>query len=331
MLGVTVMATGCATWGAPRPRPCPAGLGGTFVQLGQGQLDLSDHDWRREVALLAATGVQTVVVQFTGDQQGAFDQRYPQRPVRTLARTASDAGMDVWLGLHADPRWPHKFDLEHALPPPLDDRQQAQALAALCRDIPRCRGFYLSPELDDAGGPAAVPRMTRFLARTTTALRALAPDHRIAMAPYFSGTLSPAEHAEVWRPMLPLVDVFMLQDRVGSGVGNPQIARRYLESLRPVLPPATELWSVVELFDQQAGPPARSRRLSRPPRPLERDRPQPVRGGRGRRPPDRLQRSRLHGPTTRGRRRPLAHRLPGLVRRRRTQQPGEETMTVNKR
>jgi hypothetical protein len=255
VLGVTLMATGCATWGAPRPRPCPAGLGGTFVQLGQDQLDLSDQDWRREVALLAATGVQTVVVQFTGDQQGAFDRRYPQRPVRTLARTASDAGMDVWLGLHADPRWPHKFDLEHALPPPLDDRQQAQALAALCRDTPRCRGFYLSPELDDAGGPGAVPRMTRFLARTTAALRALAPDHRIAMAPYFSGTLSPAQHAELWRPMLPLVDVFMLQDRVGSGVGNPQIARRYLESLRPVLPPATELWSVVELFDQQAGPP----------------------------------------------------------------------------
>jgi hypothetical protein len=248
-------AGGCASFGRSAHRPCPAGLDGTFVQLAQQQLGLSDHDWRREVALLAATGVRTVVIQFTGDQQGAFDRQHPQQPVRTLARAAAEAGMDVWLGLHADPRWPHRFDLEHALPPPLDDRHQAAALAALCQQLPRCQGFYLSPELDDAGGVAAIPRMTAFLARTTAALRALAPDHRIAMAPFFSGTLSPAQHAELWRPMLPLVDVFMLQDRVGSGVGTPALARRYLESLRALLPPATELWSVVELFDQQAGPP----------------------------------------------------------------------------
>ena len=252
---LTSTASGCASFGWSAHRPCPAGLDGTFVQLAQPQLGLSDHDWRREVALLAATGVRTVVIQFTGDQQGAFDRQHPQQPVRTLARAAAAAGMDVWLGLHADPRWPHRFDLEHALPPPLDDRHQATALAALCRQLPRCQGFYLSPELDDAGGVAAIPRMTGFLARTTAALRALAPDHRIAMAPFFSGTLSPAQHAELWRPMLPLVDVFMLQDRVGSGVGTPALARRYLESLRPLLPPATELWSVVELFDQQAGPP----------------------------------------------------------------------------
>ena len=255
MLGVTMMATGCATFGTPERRPCRSGLQGTFVQLEQAQLGLSERDWRQEVALLAATGVETVVVQFTGDQHGPFDRRYPQQPVRTLARSAATAGMDVWLGLHADPRWPHQFDLEHALPPPLDDPGQARALASLCQELPRCRGFYLSPELDDAGGPGSAPRMTRFLARATSALRALAPDHRIAMAPFFSGALSPEQHAELWRPMLPLVDVFMLQDRVGSGLATPVLARRYLESLRPVLPPATELWSVVELFHQQAGPP----------------------------------------------------------------------------
>ena len=254
LTAATTAASGCASFGRSH-RPCPAGLDGTFVQLGHGQLALSESDWRREVELLAATGVRTVVIQFTGDQRGGFDRQHPQQPVRTLARAAAGAGMDVWLGLYADPRWPHRFDLEQALPPPLDDPAQAAALAQLCRQLPRCQGFYLSPELDDAGGAAASPRMTRFLARATTALRALAPDHRIAMAPFFSGVLTPAEHAELWRPMLPLVDVFMLQDRVGSGVGTPALARRYLEALRPMLPPATELWSVVELFDQLAGPP----------------------------------------------------------------------------
>jgi hypothetical protein len=91
-------------------------------------------------------------------------------------------------------------------------------------------------------------------------LRALAPEKRIAIAPFFTGRLDPAQHARLWQPVIArgLVDVFMLQDGVGTGRATPATARRYLEALRTIAPSTTrptELWSVVELFEQRSGPP----------------------------------------------------------------------------
>lgn len=273
------MSSGCATGLVSSrdltPRSCTAGLWGSFVQLSERQFSLDQQGWRDQVALLRAVGARTVVVQFTGDERGPFDRRWPQTPpVRQLLDSAAAAGLTVWLGLHADPAWPAGRDLERHLPAPLDDPEAAARLAALCAGNAACEGFYLSPEIDDHRGLPDSARVTRFLSRTTSVLRALAPGKRISMAPYFSGVLSPEDHAAFWRPVLAarLVDVFMLQDGVGTGRASPVTARRYLEALRAVMPADTgpaanrvaggdggartlELWAVVELFRQTAGPP----------------------------------------------------------------------------
>jgi hypothetical protein len=250
------------------------------VQLSQRHFELDQQGWRDEMGVLRAIGARTVIVQFTGDEYGPFDRRWPRTtPVRALLDSAAAAGLTVWLGLHADPRWPAGFDLERQLPPPLDAAAAAADLAALCAGSVACEGFYLSPEIDDHRGLADSAPMARFLSRVTSALHALAPGKRIAMAPYFSGVLTPAQHALFWRPVFEArrIDVFMLQDGVGTGRATPGTARQYLEALRRVMSaghdddharsgaPAPELWAVVELFRQVSGPPRDQRAFAAEP------------------------------------------------------------------
>ncbi len=265
------MASGCATGLGARtfePRVCGAGLDGSFVQLSTRELGFDPGAWRTEMAMLRSAGVRTVVAQFTGDERGPFDRQRPQdTPVRRLIDSAAEAGMRVWLGLHADPRWPHGLDRGGPLPPPLDDPALADELARLCLDSPSCEGFYLSPELDDHRGLDSNRGVAAFVARTSLALRVRAPEKRISLAPFFTGKLSPEEHAAFWQPVLreSAIDVFMLQDGVGTGRATPKTARLYLEALRRVIPAREsrrgpiELWSVIELFRQLSGPPLDAR------------------------------------------------------------------------
>ena len=240
-------------------------LAGSFIQLAERELSLDRRGWQEEMALLRSLGAHTLVLQFTGDERGPFDRQRPERsPVRTLVQEAAAAGMRVWLGLHADRRWPHGFDFDRELPAPLADRDAAAELVRLCQETPACEGFYLSPEIDDDRGLGDIRRVAAFLSRTTEVLCQQTPGKRISLAPSFTGRLSPQDHAAFWRPLLSadLIDVLMLRDGVGAGRASAKTARLYLESLRQVIParPTSrrgpiELWSVVELFQQLAGPP----------------------------------------------------------------------------
>jgi hypothetical protein len=270
---VMALSGGCATvTGGARdlpPRECARGLTASFVQLSERELGFDRAAWREEVALLRSMGARTLVVQFSGDDEGPYDRRRPGRtPVRDLLDEAGAAGLTTWLGLHADRHWPDDRDLARNPPAPLDDAAASAELVGLCRARPTCEGFYLSTEVDDHLGLDAAPRVSSFLASVASALRRLAPDKRLAVAPFFTGVLAPREHAAFWQPFLAtgLVDVFMLQDGVGTRRATPSIARDYLAALRAVMPRGTagprgslELWSVVELFDQLAGPPRDAR------------------------------------------------------------------------
>ena len=243
------------------PRHCPSGFFATFVQLSARQLALDAEGWRDELTVMRSTGVRNVVLQYTGDERGLFDRHLAAAPVRTLLATAAEAGVTVLLGLFADPRWPLQFDLERGLPPPLGDAAATAELVALCAGSPACIGFYLSPELDDArwGGPSGAIRVAGFVARSARAIKEKAPGKLVAMAPFFTGQLPPAEHAAYWQPTLDLglIDIFMLQDGVGTGRAEPEAAARYLGALRRIIRPGAppELWAVLELFRQRHGPP----------------------------------------------------------------------------
>jgi hypothetical protein len=134
----------------------------------------------------------------------------------------------------------------------------------LCRRSSACDGWYLSQEIDDVtwSSPPRTAALRAHVARTARALRELAPGKQLALAPFFTGTLTPQQHAQWWLSVLEpgAIDVLMLQDGVGTGRATPERAGAYLSTLRlPLAMIGVELWSVAELFRQRHGAPVDER------------------------------------------------------------------------
>lgn len=238
-------------------RTC-ASFDATFIQIHSDQLAHDEAHWQRELDVLRKLGVKQVVIQFTGDRHGPYD-RDGHAPVANLVAAAAASDIHVLLGLHDDPTWPGD-DAVKRLPPPLGDSKQAKALGELCRRSPVCDGWYLSQEIDDAtwSSPARTAALRAHVAETARVLRELAPGKQLALAPFFTGTLAPQQHAHWWLSVLEpgAIDVLMLQDGVGTGRATPERAGAYLASLRlPLAMIGVDLWSVAELFRQRHGAP----------------------------------------------------------------------------
>lgn len=230
------------------PAPCDARFDGSFVQLRPEQRALDAGTWSAELRVLLELGVRIVIVQYS---TGPGDE--------ALLAAASSLGIQVYLGLPHDPRWPH-YDAVYRGAPPLEDASATRALAERCASSPACVGWYISQEVDDATWSSAerTVALREHLARTSRSLRELAPGKHIAIAPFFTGVLAPDEYARWWSQLLEpgTVDVLALQDGVGTGRATPEIAGAYLAALRPALEPLhVELWAVAELFHQLHGLP----------------------------------------------------------------------------
>lgn len=238
--------------------PCEATFDATFVQLTHEQGRFDAARWGEELRLLQRLGIELVIVQFTGDERGPYD-RGSERPVAELLRAAEAAGIEVYLGLHHEPR-----GAPTDIAVPLQDRPAARALGQLCTSTSACAGWYISRELDDTtwATPARTHALRAYLAHTSAALRELAPGRRIAIAPYFTTALSPEAYARWWRALLDpgVIDVVLLQDGVGTGRATPGTTAEYLAHLGPALREIdVELWSVAELFQQTHGVPIDAR------------------------------------------------------------------------
>jgi hypothetical protein len=240
-------------------RACPRGFDASFLQIRRDQLAFDQERWRRELSVLRSVGVKLIVVQFSGDQRGAYDDRGEGAPVAALLTAASEMEMGVFIGLHHDAGWPSEAAAAHPAPP-LGDPRAARALADLCTRSRACVGWYIPQEIDDAtwSSPARTEALRAHLSRTAHALRELAPGRPVAIAPFFTRSLDPQAHARWWGTVLEsgAVDILMLQDGVGTGHATPATAGSYLAALRPVLAAlGIKLWSVAELFRQVHGPP----------------------------------------------------------------------------
>src|SRR5512143_172333 len=233
--------------------PCAGGFDASFIQIGEEQRSFDEVRWLRELSMLRELGINLVIVQFTGDERGAYD-RGERTPIASLLRAAARLDIRVMLGLYDDPTWPSERAITR-LPPPLEDQYAAVALAELCAQSPVCVGWYLSQEIDDETWSARerTAALREHLTRTSRTLRELTPGKLIAIAPFFAGELAPTDYAQWWLDVLEpgAVDVLILQDGVGTGRATPELAGEYLRELRPVLcSRGVELWSVAELFQQ---------------------------------------------------------------------------------
>lgn len=230
----------------------------TFVQIGNEQRSFDEARWRDELAMLDALGVRFIILQFSGGEHGSYDG--PQRtPVAALLAAAQTFDMQVLLGLHDDPDWPSDAATGR-MAPPLGDPHATRALAQLCATSAACAGWYIPQEIDDVtwAGDEATARLREHVSRTAQTLRELAPAKLIALAPFFTGTLSPAEYAQWWLDVLEpgTIDILILQDGVGTGRATPEVAGQYLAELGAALDgTGVQLWSVVELFRQLHGSP----------------------------------------------------------------------------
>lgn len=238
--------------------PCTGGFDASFVQIGDAERSFDEARWLRELTMLHDLGVTFLIVQYTGDERGAYDHG-ERAPVASLLRAAARLEMKVMIGLYDDPTWPSDRAVRR-LPPPLEDPHAAAALASMCAQSTTCVGWYIPQEIDDETWSARerTAALRDHLTRTSRILRELTPGKEIAIAPFFAGELEPADYARWWLDVLEpgAVDILILQDGVGTGRASPERAGEYLRELRPALCSRhVELWSVVELFQQVHGLP----------------------------------------------------------------------------
>jgi hypothetical protein len=254
--------SGCVAPKPVVPVVCTGGFDASFIQLNQLNLQNDPSAWQRELDVLRSTGVRTLVLQYSGDADGSYDLRTAgQTPVRSLLAAAQEVGMDVFLGLYADPNWPQPIAAASAkLPAPLNDPAQTDWLSELCRSFKSCSGWYIPHEIDEHtwATPAGAEYISRFLRITTARLRELRPSLPIAIAPFYAETLPTATYSAWWDKVLAKrsIDMLMLQDGAGARGTSMATIRRMLRDLRSVLDRHhVELWSVVETFRQISGTP----------------------------------------------------------------------------
>jgi hypothetical protein len=257
LLGTTLAGCGASM----TPRTCPRGFDASFLQISEREMQFGSEAWDEDMEVLRAIGVRTVIVQHTGDEDGPYDGRYGAATITTLVQAIERAGMTFWLGLHRDPSFPRGWLARRALPGPLDDPASLARTLALCTGSDACGGVYVPQEIDDRSlglGQGAVLEARGFLTTVGERIGAIAPDLRMAIAPFATGELPPPELASFLRDAVAgtRVSVVMLQDGVGTHRATAAEQAVRLRALRAALAPAgVATWSVVELFDQRAGPP----------------------------------------------------------------------------
>jgi hypothetical protein len=243
------------------PHACTNGFDASFVQLSNDDLAHDLLAWKRELQVLRATGVRTIVLQYTGDEHGSYDARQPGlTPVRSLLAAARDLGLEVYLGLYADPSWPDRFDLKTRTAAPLDDPAGRAWLTELSGSFASFAGFYIPHEIDEQTWATAkgAPLMAAFLGRTARVLRHIAPHKPIALAPFYAVSRPPAAYARFWKRVLAArpIDILMLQDGAGARGTPDATIVEMLRALASVLDGLDiELWSVLEVFRQVGGSP----------------------------------------------------------------------------
>ncbi|MEI8255243.1 MAG: DUF4434 domain-containing protein [Deltaproteobacteria bacterium] len=244
----------------PPPVPCSARLDGTFVQIAGPQLRYDPSEWRVALEPVRALGMQTLVIQYSGDGRGSYDRfegPAPSGTVAALLEAADGLDLQVYLGLHDNPQWPDRFAMD--LPAPLGTGGMAR-LASMCAAHRSCVGWYLPQELEDfhAERLADQLRLRDWLREAVALLHSFVPRLPVAISAFAAGRFGPEEYARFWAVVLAgsVLDILMFQDGMGTGRASAASVSAYLGELAPVARRHhVQLWGVTELFEQLQGTP----------------------------------------------------------------------------
>jgi hypothetical protein len=229
--------------------------------MAQRELHHDLSDWKNDLKLLRSVGIQTIVLQYSGDEHGAYDNQVKgSKPIRSLLEAAQELDVSVLLGLYRDPNWLQSFAIDAKSSPPLDQPSEMKALVELCNAFRSCVGWLIPQPIDEHTwkSSARTQELRSFLGRTSQRLRDLTPNKPIAIAAFYTGEPDPQAHTEWWSQILAdrPVDMLLFQDGVGTGRGTAESAQRLLAALWPVTDNlGITLWAMVEVFHQIYGPP----------------------------------------------------------------------------
>lgn len=256
----------------------PAPFATTFLQPLAAHRSWSSAEWELLFAELRVLGMNRLILQWTEFDAIAF---HPA-PLERIVSLAARHRFGVMVGLsHRSDYW-QAIDARAADPAgflgQLRERSLAiaRANAGWLRDQPAFVGWYLPEEVDDLNWrvPARRDRLQSHLAETAEVLKALTPDHRVAVSGFANRGTDPEGLAAMWSDLLaaaPGLDEVWFQD--GVGVGKLDLAE--LEPMLRAVAGAVrragrELRVIVETFTQVAGAPLDADPFKAVPAPLAR-------------------------------------------------------------
>lgn len=237
-------------------------LDGIFFQPLYADLELKAGQWDQRIAALHQSGVDRFFLQWTVYGEADFLNSYTadgQPFLLTLANSLQRHGMDLILGLVADPQWFNRVES-------LQGRELSNYLAELRLDTVKQAGDILSeyPELEIAGWylPEEIAGvhwqehgrleiLLNHLQQTATQLRRFSQDPSLYVSTFASEFGEPDSYVEVVSrisEVLPLV--IMHQDGSGTRALSDHSATTNIEELSRKLD--AERWGIIiELFRQQ--------------------------------------------------------------------------------
>lgn len=231
------------------------GFDSTFVQMSGADFSRDAAGWDSELAVMQSVGVDTIVLQFSGDSGGSYDSRTAGKlPVQSMMDAALVRGMRVWIGLYSDASW-----TAERLPQPLNDQAGREWLRTLSHHR-AFAGWYIPQEIEELtwDRPDREPRIRDFLNRAALELHRLAPAAPIMIAPYYGETKTPDEYALFLARILRdrPVNIVAIQDGKGARSTPDSVVSQIFTLAQARLDAlGIGLWSDVELFYQTHGPP----------------------------------------------------------------------------
>lgn len=237
------------------------GFDSTFIQMSGADFTRNVASWDAELAIIQSVGGDAVILQYSGDSSGHYDQRTPGfYPVSDLLRAAQARSMKVWIGLYYDATWPSDTSAADRLPPPLNNQVGREWLRALASVHKSFAGFYIPQEIEELTWLRSdrEPRLKSFLIRASLELHRLVPTAPIMIAPYFGMTKTVPEYVAFLGRILSTrpVDVVAIQDGKGArSTPDATLDQMYSLAVAQLDQLGIGVWADTELFLQIHGPP----------------------------------------------------------------------------
>ena len=253
----------------------------SFLQLWQAHAQYSPAQWDTLFARLDQHGFNEIIVQWSSYGTVSFLRGI--RPSQETAEclpgliaAARRAKCKLWLGLHFDPEFWQRIDKESEIAAYLDDRLRffelsLPLLLSLVQTTDpsgdTVAGWYIADEIDDRNwqNPQRQILLLNYLAGMSSRLHTSTPRLSILISGFVNGAMTPDNWSALVKRILTetSVQVFLLQDAIGTGKMTVARLRPYLQALQQSVPePASRFSIIVEIFSMrieagdstQAGP-----------------------------------------------------------------------------